>query len=162
MKKIIIIGITLFICLFASARTTVIKIGQTMTVYKITDYGDSNYWGRNIGIDTEVINLPEDDYYEKLNIPKEEWECFSKSNNGIYDTELEIVKTEKEALQKDYNKLFASNTVTTDRLKILEILLAISFVGLILFAIGFFKLRIKIKNCINLKQKIKEASAKNN
>ncbi len=159
MKKLVIFFIFLFGFLEAnySSEYFVVKIGQNFTVYTIENYG----WGEGFSVAKNETILPDDLYFKNLNIPEAEWAVFSKNQNGVYDSRLEKVEAEKEDLRKDYNKLFASNTVATDRVKVLEILLVISFVGLILFAIGFFQYKIKIKNCVNLKQKIKEASAKN-
>gem|GEM_PF-5286352 len=125
-----------------SSEYFVVKIGQSFTVYTIDNYG----WGEGVIVAKNETILPDDLYFKNLNIPETEWAVFSKNQNGVYDSRLEKIEIEKANLIKDYNKLFASNTVATDRVKILELLLVISFVGLILFAIGFFKLKIKIKS----------------
>lgn len=140
MKKLIII-ITLLGCLSATyaTRTIVIKIGKTITTYHVTDYGESNYWGRNVVIEKEDICLPDDTYYEDLNIPKKEWECFSQNNSGIYDTHLESIKKEKAELRTEYNLLYAKKSHQEKLINILKISLVVSI--LIIIFLGLKILR---------------------
>lgn len=160
MRKLIIFILVLLGCFSTKAfpRTVAIKIGQMMTVYKITDYGESNYWGRNIAIVKEEIPLPDDAYYEDLKIPKKEWECFSASNNGIYDTQLELVQKEKDELQQNYNNLYTRNSQQEKNTVIIISILVIIFSIIVLFLIVKIRSKNKQLKIFELDQRVSNLS----
>jgi len=163
MKKVLFF-LVLFISFFQASKATeqfIVKIGRNFTIYTVNDYGESNFWGRNVVITEKEEVLPNDDYFKSLGVPESEWKVFAENQNGIYDSRLEKSQKEKEVLRQDYNKLFAEQSIASDRIKILEILLVITFVALILFAIGFFQSKSRIRKCINLKNKINETHKDN-
>ena len=76
MKKLIVL-LVFIVGLLPTITATeyfIVKIGKKLTIYSVTDYGESNYWGRNVVIDKSETIIPSDSYFEGLDIPKNEWD----------------------------------------------------------------------------------------
>jgi hypothetical protein len=152
MKKLIILFLFVVGLLPIASATEyfIVKIGNNLTIYQAKDYGESNYWGRNVVIDKSEIVTPDDSYFKGLNIPEEEWKVFAQNHNGIYDSRLEKSEKEKESLRQDYNKLFGQKSIAEDNIKTLEIVIFIIFASLIFLIIKIFILKKRFKRYTNL------------
>lgn len=103
MKKLLLFFVFLlsFICRAQASEDLAIKIGRKMIVFQIENLTTTNHWGEQIIIKQQEIILPSDDYLEKSNVPKTEWEVFTESKNGVYYSLLEKNQKEKETLLKE-------------------------------------------------------------
>ena len=149
MKKLIVL-LVFIVGLLPTITATeyfIVKIGKKLTIYSVTDYGESNYWGRNVVIDKSETIIPSDSYFEGLDIPKNEWDIFSKNQNGIYDSRLEKLDKEKAELRKDYNKLFAEKTDATELINLLEASIGILLLAIIFLGFALIRKTIMYKKC---------------
>jgi hypothetical protein len=113
-QKLLLLALFALVIICANAtRYIAVKIGDEFTVYTAKDSPkqEKNYWNQNVEIKISKFKTPSSLNYEIINIPKEDFEAFSKDVNGIYDSDLERVETDLEKVETELKDARHNNLV---------------------------------------------------
>ncbi|MFZ2310741.1 MAG: hypothetical protein WAW11_04320 [Patescibacteria group bacterium] len=109
MKKLFVAFVAIIALFSLTARAEsgdkqyiVIKNGENVTIYTITDRGENMYGNKDASIDVHDFVNPAVRDLRSYDVPEEAWKMCSMSENGAYDSNVSKVKKALNEVKADY------------------------------------------------------------
>lgn len=127
-------------------QSLIIKNGQNVIVYQITDIGTDNYGYQNARIEVSNFTNPTVSDLRISEAPEEAWPMCSKSENGFYSSEVSKITKENKELKDEIENLKEDKSNLEQNIlwnKIIYFWLILTIIIMAIFLISQIK---KIKN----------------
>lgn len=116
----------------------VIKNGENVTIYTITDRGENMYGNKDASIDVHAFVNPAVRDLRSYDVPEEAWKMCSMSENGAYSSRASKLNQALQEGKADYENEVENTRYLEDQMgwnKVYKIFLAIAIIILSIVAI---------------------------
>lgn len=151
MKKLIfsLVAVIVLFSLTAQAEVgdkqfIVIKNGENVTIYTITDRGENMYGNKDASVDVKDFVNPAVRDLRSYDVPEEAWRMCSMSENGVYDSQVTKVKQALTEVKVNYENEGENTRYLEEKIGWYKVSFVLLVIGLVIFIIAIVTQRSKI------------------